>query len=203
MIVSSMSYIELRKEVENDIVLVRRKAKHVEAELEKKMKRNKLKTITHIYDYNSPNKNKWLVKIEIGFKNVACSFLTYFYIDNKIAAIQVVDARYLLYYTTHFFKRYKERMKLDITKPEDLIREYFAGSTNFVPKLLGVTENYLLKMFILCKHGAILGNIHTESSICKMNTFITTDMLKTDQVEMENEMKERLRKYSFDTGRLD
>lgn len=203
MIVPSMSYIEIRKEVENDIVFVKKKSIHVIAELEKKMKKNKLKTITHIYDYNSPNKNKWIVKIEIGLKNVASSFLTYFYIDNKIAAIQVVNARYLLYYTTHFFKRYKERMKLDIVKPEELIRKYFSDSTNFVHQLLGVTENYLLKMFILCKHGAILGNIHTESSICKMNTFITTDMLKTDQVEMEKEMEERLRKYSYDTGRLD
>jgi hypothetical protein len=203
MIVSSMSYIEIRKEVDNDIVFVKKKSIHVIAELEKKMKKNKLKTITHIYDYNSPNKNKWLVKIEIGLKNVASSFLTYFYIDNKIAAVQVLDARYLLYYTTHFFKRYKERMNLDIAKPEELIRQYFSDSTNFVPQLLGVTENYLLKIFILCKHGAILGNIHTDSSICKMNTFITTDMLKTDQVEMENEMKERLRKYSNDTGRLD
>jgi hypothetical protein len=203
MIVPSMSYIEIRKEVENDIVFVKKKSIHVIAELEKKMKKNKLKTITHIYDYNSPNKNKWIVKIEIGLKNVASSFLTYFYIDNKIAAIQVVKARYLLYYTTHFFKRYKERMKLDIAKPEELIRKYFSDSTNFVHQLLGVTENYLLKMFILCKHGAILGNIHTESSICKMNTFITTDMLKTEQVEMEKEMEERLRKYSYDTGRLD
>ncbi len=198
-----MTYIEIRKEVLKDVESAKKKSVYVVAELEKKMRKQKLKTITHIYDYNSPNKNKWIVKIEIDSKNVASSFLTYFYIDNKIAAVQVVDARYLLYYTTHFFKRYKERMKLDIAKPEELIRKYLSDSTNFAHQLLGVTENYLLKMFILCKHGAILGNIHTESSICKMNTFITTDMLKTDQVEMEKEMVERLRKYSNDTGRLD
>jgi hypothetical protein len=203
MIVSSMTYIEIRKEVQNDLVSVIKKSKYVEAELEKKMKRNKLKTITHIYDYCSPNKNNWIVKMEIGKKKVSRDFVTYFYIDDKIVAVQVLDIPYILYYTSHFFKRYKERLKLDIIKPEEIIRKYLNDSTNFVPKVLEIVDNNLLKMYIVCNQGTILGTLHTDTFICKMNTFLSSEMLKTDQVEMEKEMKERLRKYTNDSGRLD
>jgi hypothetical protein len=203
MIVSSMTYDEIRKEIQTDLVSVRRKAKYVEAELEKKMKRNKLKTLSHIYDYNSPNKNKWIVKMEIRTKNVALTFLTYFYLDNKIVAIQVINNPFLLYYTSHFFKRYKERLKLDIIKPEDIIRKYLSDSTNFIPKVLEIVDINLFKMYILCGQGTILGTLHLNSGICKMNTFLSEDMLKSDQVEMEMEMKRRLAKYNKDSGRLD
>jgi hypothetical protein len=84
MIVSSMSYIEIRKEVENDIVSVKKKSIHVIAELEKKMKKNKLKTITHIYEYDSPNKNKWLVKIEIGLKMLLVLFSPTFILITRL-----------------------------------------------------------------------------------------------------------------------
>jgi len=203
MIVSSMTYAEIRKEVQNDIVLVFKKSTHVIAELERKMRREKLKKHIHVYDYNSKNKNKWIVKIDMGPKDVARTFMMYFYVDNKIVAVQVVDSAYLLYYTTHFFKRYKERLMLDIVNPEEIVRNYLASSSNFVPKVLEIVDDKIMKMYIVGKQGTILGTLHTKSGICKMNTFLSPEMLKTDQVEMEKEMKERLTKYNLDSGRLD
>ncbi len=203
MIVSSMTYDEIRKEVQNDIDLVFKKSTHVIAELERKMRREKLKKYIHVYDYNSKNKNKWIVKIDMGPKDVARTFMTYFYVDNKIVAVQVIDSAFLLYYTTHFFKRYKERLNLDIINPEDIIRNYLTGSSNFVPKVLEIVDDKLMKMYIVGKQGTILGTLHTNCGICKMNTFLSPDLLKTDQIEMEKEMKERLTKYKLDSGRLD
>ena len=140
--------------------------------------------------------------MEIGKKEVARTFVTYFYVDNKIAAVQILDTPFILYYTTHFFTRYKERLKLDIIKPEDIIRKYLRDSNNFVPKVLE-TDDTLSKMFIVCEQGIILGTLHQKSFICKMNTFLSPDMLKPDQFEMEKIMKERLTRYNKDSGIFD
>ena len=156
-----------------------------------------------MYDYTSKNKNKWIVKIDIGRKDTASTFITYLYIDNRIVAVQLIDAPFILYYTSHFFKRFKERLKLDIIKPEDIIKKYIWDSTCFYPKVLEKLDDEHLKIYIICEQGTILGTLHTKSGICKMNTFLSPDMLKTDQIEMEKEMKERLTKYNIDSGRLD
>jgi hypothetical protein len=203
MIVSSMTYDEIRKEIQNDVELVYKKSTHVITELERKMRREKLKKHLHVYEYNSKNKNKWIVKIDIGPKDVGRTFMTHFYVDNKIVAVQVIDSPFLLYYTAHFFKRYRERLTLEIAKPEELIRHYLTGSSHFVPKILEKVDNNLLKMYIVGKQGTILGTLHVNTGICKMNTFLSPSMLKSDQVEMEKEMKERLNKYNLDSGRLD
>ena len=60
-----------------------------------------------------------------------------------------------------------------------------------------------MKMYIVWKQGTILGTLHTKSAICKMNTFLSPNILKADQVEMKKQMKERLTKYNLDSGRLD
>src|ERR1700741_2701710 len=125
MIVPSMTYQEIRKELIVDFPIAYKKSEYVLEDLEKWMRKAKVKTPVHQYDYVSRNKNKWVIKIDIGKKDVARSFMTYFYTsENKIAAVGVIDTKQLLYFTSHFFKRYNERLKLGILLPEDIIRHY-------------------------------------------------------------------------------
>lgn len=203
MIVPSMTYQEIRKELIADFPIAYKKSEYVLQDIEKMMRKQKLKTHLHVYDYVSRNKNKWIIHIDVGKKDVARFFMTYFYVENKIAAVGVIDGKQLLYFTTHFFKRYKERLKLDIAVPEDILRHYVKHSSHYVVDYLGLVNENVVKVFISAKQGVILGNLHRDIGFCKMNTFITHDMLKEDQVERKSQMKEMLNKYYVDSGRLD
>lgn len=199
-----MTYQEIRKELIVDFPIAFKKSEYVLEDLEKWMRKAKVKTHIHHYDYVSRNKNKWVIKIDIGKKDVSRSFMTYFYTsENKIAAVGVIDKKQLLYFTSHFFKRYNERLKLGITLPEDIIRHYVQHSSNYAVDYLGLVKENIVKVFISAKQGVILGNLHHDIQFCKMNTFITHDMLKADQVERKNQMEEILNKYRVDSGRLD
>jgi len=123
------------------------------------MRKAKVKTHIHNYDYVSRNKNKWIIKIDIGKKDVSRSFMTYFYTsENKIAAVGIIDTKQLLYFTSHFFKRYNERLKLGIILPEDIIRHYVQHSSNYAVDYLGLVNENIVKVFISAKQGVILGN---------------------------------------------
>jgi len=200
-----MTYQEIRKELIIDFPIAFKKSDYVIEEVEKKMRKFKLKTHLHVYDYLSRNKNKWIIKVDVREKDVVRFFMTYFYTtENKIAAVGVIDGKQLLYFTSHFFKRYNERLKLNLVVPEDIIRHYVKNSSaGLTVDYLGVVKENIVKVFISVKQGIILGNLHYDIQFCKMNTFITHEMLKEDQIERKNQMEEFLNKYRIDSGKLD
>ena len=125
MLVPSMTLGEIRKEMKKDFPILQRKSLYMIKDLSDERKKSKDKSFSGVYDYLSKYKNKWLYKIAFNAKVYHAAYLAYFYNDVGLVAIEPLpSANYLIFYTTHFFKRYNERLNLNIVKPYDILHHY-------------------------------------------------------------------------------
>ena len=137
----------------------------------------------HICDtWRSKNNNEWtwMVDVDKGTDAMLTFFTT---INTKYGRFvfkpQVTNHGFiLLAYIPHFFKRYRERMKMGTKLTTmQLIRKYFRRNGN-------ATEDYRGKgrIEISSADGVCLGNI-VSLRIRLLRTFITRDMAYGDQEE--------------------
>ena len=125
MLVPSMSLEEIRREIHKDIIIVWRKVRYTVIDLKKANKPLGNRRIVKLLPYRSTQKNTWLIKIEIDKKGTLLSFLVYYYNNNGLAAIEVFfNSAMMMYFTTHFFKRYNERLNLNCKTPEELLHTF-------------------------------------------------------------------------------
>lgn len=137
----------------------------------------------HICDtWRSKNNNEWTLMIDVDKGTDA--MLTFFTTINTkygrfVFKPQVTNHGFiLLAYIPHFFKRYRERMKMGTKLTTmQLIRKYFRRNGN-------ATEDYRGKgrIEISSADGVCLGNI-VSLRIRLLRTFITRDMAYGDQEE--------------------
>lgn len=192
MIVASMTEDEIKKEVLDDL----KNAFKWEDLNQNKFRRLVIKSskfpIYKHYSYKSPRKNNWLILLEARSKKEYGDYSRVTYIvtydsPHGIYAIMVMfkDAiPHLAIYPPHFFKRYRERMQLDVTGI-DLMVEYFRYNSNFTwkesPRLISDTH-YVTEVGASTADGVSLG-IRSIFDNFLLKTFVTYDMLKDQQFE--------------------
>ena len=126
MIVPSMSFEEMRKEIEKDFEILYRKAKFVTRKVEHDNSPLSNKRIIKYFDYYSKYKNTWIYKVDISKKYNIVSFMVYFYGDKGLNAFEkLTNGESICYFTAHFFRRFNERCKLNLTVPNDIIRDIY------------------------------------------------------------------------------
>jgi hypothetical protein len=202
MIVPSMTFEEMRKEIEKDFEILYRKAKYVVRKVEHDNSPLGKKRIIKFFDYYSKHKNNWIYKADISKKYNIVSFMIYFYGDRGLNAFEKLNGEECVcYFTAHFFRRFNERCKLNLSVPNDIIRAFMADNEFFCFRTIEkITQDYS-KMVCSSKSGVSLGILDHKLKIYRMNTFLSNDMLKGSQIEMDNSMKETLEKYLIDKGR--
>jgi hypothetical protein len=111
----------------------------------------------------------------------------------------------LMHFNTHFFKRYRERGKVDIEKPEDLVKFFFKKNSVLIACYYP-REDGTQQLFTPLAGGVGLGNYHEESDICEFKTFVDHSLLGEDQkiqimdiwtqtlTELTEEITRRIRK---------
>jgi hypothetical protein len=202
MLVPSMTLEEVRREIDKDFPILFRKAGYVGKKMERYHRPKRDEVLTGFFDYYSKYKNNWLCRIELTRKNILTYCMAYYYAEKGLAAIGLLnESDWLMYFSSHFFKRYNERLKLNIVMPNDLLKTYMNDQKDYVFKKLAQVSEDLWTTFCISDKGIILGMANTRLKFYKMNTFLSRDMLKGTQVEMEAQMNAQLIKYWLDAGK--
>ncbi len=195
MLVPSMTMKEIRKEIEKDFPSVIHHASVVQDNLMKNHRQLFNRRIVHVGDMVSNQKNNWIYKIVLKRKLQTTNFLAYYFNDIGLSAVEATVGPYMLFFTTHFFKRYNERLKLNLVNPYDILHHYMKWHSVYQFKTVKkITEN-LVEVFGVNEQGALLGTLDTELNFYKINTFITNEMLKGEQMEEEARIKALMEKY--------
>ena len=180
MLIMSMNKEELTQQVAEDFLQV----KHF-TDLRTETLRDLVwrKGQRHICEnWKSKNGNVWTWMLDIeGEDQAMMTFFTTINTDNGLFVFkpQVTPQGFILIvYLPHFFKRYRERMKLGLKlKTLQVIRKYFRRNGN-------ATQEYRGKgrIEITSADGVGLGNF-VSLRIRLLRTFITRDMAYGDQEE--------------------
>lgn len=88
----------------------------------------------------------------------------------------------LVKYSSHFLKRYNERMHLGITKADDVLKHFFKSNTKIIPACSNedMSDGGRLSFFSFNK-GIGLGRFYPEQLTVHMCTFVADDTLSKNQ----------------------
>jgi len=184
MIVPNMSLPEIRKSVFDDFVCeVKNKIQSVKVTHHSKWIRSGKKDFVETIFFPVKSRNNW--RMTIACNNNGVTAFPYLVSYNNIGMMASHiplddDSMPLMHFNTHFFKRYKERGKVAIEKPEDLVKRFFRKNTVLLPCYFPRKDG-TLQLFTPLAGGVGLGNYHIESDICEFKTFVDDSLLGQNQ----------------------
>src|SRR5688572_17190631 len=112
MIVPSMTYAEIRREMHRDIRNVEKKIEQQVYFIHKEKCHRLAKVKIHARDFVSPNKNTWILTHLINRHDARSWSAVYYFGDRGLTLVSHLTLNgYLLVCTGHFFKRYNERLQ--------------------------------------------------------------------------------------------
>lgn len=209
MIVPNMSLSEIRKSVFDDFACeIKNKIQSIKVTHHGKWIRNGRQDFVETILLPVKSKNNWRITVACNKNGVNANPYLISYNNKGITASQFSINSFsmsLLHFNTHFFKRYRERGKIAIEKPEDLVKFFFKKNVAFLPCYF-TREDGTQQLFTPLAGGVGLGNYHEEDDICEFKTFVDDSLLREDQKEeirniwtetlneLTAEMKRRLNK---------
>lgn len=184
MIVPNMSLPEIRKSVFDDFACeIKNKIQSIKVTHHGKWIRSGRKDFVETIPFRVKSKNNWRITVASGKNGVNAIPYLISYNNIGITASHIpfdVDSMPLMHFNTHFFKRYRERGKIAIEKPEDLIKYFFRKNAVLLPCYFP-REDGTQQLFTPLAGGVGLGNYHVESDICEFKTFVDNSLLRQDQ----------------------
>jgi hypothetical protein len=196
MFVPSMTLEEIRKEIDKDFPIVYRKAQYVSEKLFRQIKPAKGKTYVKLYDYLSKHKNRWIYKIDISKHETFVHFMTYFYGKKGLVVFGLLSSEDSVnLFTSHFLNRYNERLNLNINKPEGIIHYFLTETPAYHLTYIETINDEFRKFFCVIPTGVILGIEDKKNKFRKMNTFLSNNMLKGNQVDLRNLLIQKLDEF--------
>ena len=192
MIVPAMNWQEIFREYTKDKEFVDRKMEYLyEHKYRRKILKEKLENSIELLHYNSPNKNQWLIFLVIkNCKTIPLNIPVCIYNDkfgiNALLPFSfkgIDSVMGLIKFNPHCIKRYRSRLKLDISEPikvvEHLGHNFTLNSDIFKSIKIGVNIN----LYMPVAGGGFLGYSNTAKHIVEMKTFISDELMKSDQVQ--------------------
>jgi len=190
-----MNKEEVTKEILVDFAFVKRKSEYNILQLKKELSKSKKYPFIKAYDYIAPKtKNTWVYILEIRNKNdIFQIFVNYHFNSKGLMAGLVNNDLTIVFYTGHFFQRFVEREKLEIVTPPEKIKEYFIQNPiiNYEATLL---EDGAQEIIGTVKTGVVLG-IKNKKGMLICNTYLSNEMLRTDQTLITKGLKAELDNY--------
>jgi len=189
MLVPSMNFQEIRKEISKDYPLVFRKASFIGRKLYRLLSPKKDQTVCRTFDYTSYNKNNWLYRVFFKNKKEYYQLMVYHYNNKGLCVYQMYPENdYLLHYTSHFFSRYNERCALNLVKPTDIVKAFINDNCEYLIYKRKVLRAGIRKFFCLTSRGIILGTENEKEKIYHFNTFIPYSALYKRQIRIVKEI---------------
>lgn len=208
MLLPTMNAAEVYKEVKRDIdklfdTTVQRLGVEYERE-RKKFKIDKQRTYTKIYTIKTATKNNWLLyfKKNPGKEvfntrdDAQVSFVTWFYDKKGLRVILWTESHFLQVFNGHFFSRYNERMKLNLSQPVDIIRHFFKYNYSMITDTNGFTEEGFAFVQYF-RDGLALGSIDLAQMWMVHKTFVSRDLFFNTQNGVEGGLMDKLEASIF------
>lgn len=167
----------------------------------KKRKVEKSKEYIKVCKTKSPRKNNWIFLLQKdpiytkykSVSNTSFTMIVYYYTDKGFRVFKVVPSskgeglQRIDIYNSHLFKRYAERMGLDITKPIEVAIEFFKNNNSSTGR---ISKEDNCSLASICKDGLLLGESKEQYLIYK--TFVSRDLLFKNQIDEEKDLLEKL-----------
>lgn len=186
MIVPSMKLQEIRKALVADYESeINGKLKAIEVTYRSKWMRTGKKDFAETIMCATRSKNNWRITIECKKGNITTIPYLVSYDGTGVTASHFLfgfGTERLMHFNTHFFKRYKERGKIAIEKPEDLVKHFFRKNIIMLPCYFPMEEGKQ-QLFCSLLGGIGLGKYHEEGEIHEFKTFVDDSLLRKEQKE--------------------
>ena len=204
MLVPSMNPQEITKEVLTDFnKLYDTTATRLGGEYNrerKKLKIDKTKAYIKTYTVKTHSKNPWILYLRKApaidkyqdEDSIHVGFVTYYYGGKGLTVFNMSPASQLQVFYGHFFKRYNERMNLNLSTPIDVVKNYFFrngyAGYSVIPK---EGKEYVMGF---SPEGILLGELQHNRLWLVNKTFVSRDLSRHDQDEAEKALILKLRK---------
>ena len=191
MIVPSMTLQQIRKALVDDYDReLKIKLKAIEISCKGKWIRNGRKDFAETILHTTQSRNNWRITIEYKQGNLMTIPYLVSYNDTGITASHFLfgfGTDRLMHFNTHFFKRYKERGKINIEKPQDLVKYFFRKNTIMLPCDFPMPDG-TQQLFCPLLGGIGLGKYYEEGEIHEFKTFVDNSLLREDQKQQIQEI---------------
>jgi hypothetical protein len=185
MLVPTMSLTEIKKSVINDYrPEVKNKVETIKIAYKAKWIREGRKDFVETINFPVKSKNNWRITILCVKGNISTIPYLISYDKYGITATlfltEFVDDQ-MLHFNAHFFKRFRERGKIDIDKPDQVIKLFFRKNQFLVP-CYSPRDDGTQQLFVPLLGGVGLGNYHLDNNICEFKTFVDNSLLGKNQL---------------------
>jgi len=183
MIVPSMNSQELYSGIMNDHRIVERKAYYLALGLRRPALKSKHKHVREIFDYQTKQRNNWIIIIDCYKKGYESSTTLYYLDQHGLNGVCVnSDDLTLSHFTPHFLKRYNERFLKDSKLSKlDLLKNFLVQNQLGAIEEFEDSESKKYEFFSRFKEGVGLGFKDVISdegrAILHFKTFISNEMI--------------------------
>lgn len=193
-----MNIAEITREVKRDYEKIRettliRLGQEYDRE-RKKFKIDKKRTYAKIYTFKTASKNNWMimfakapssVRYENRNKDLIWSAVTWYYDKIGLMVLQWTPQGGIQAYTGHLFQRYKERLKLDLDSPVEIVKHFFLN--NLHASYQEGTRKGKLQCIGYTNGGLLLGEQVSDDWLL-WKTFVSRDLFHAGQNEIEQKV---------------
>lgn len=166
----------------------------------KKLRIRKEETYPKEYEIKTSGKNNWIIfmhkmpgaKKYNGTENISFLCVVYYYSKKGLMAYYLAESNVLAGFTSHFFKRYNERLNLNLSKPIDVVKAFFRkGMYSHIKMVDRHNKPHIIGFGV---DGIRLGEIKYELSYnyVEWKTFVTRKIAYGFQKKMERELFKEL-----------
>lgn len=190
MLVPAMSLPEIKKslhidydpEIKNRIEIIKRT-------YQSKWIRNGRKDFVETVVVPVKSRNNWRITIICRQDDVTTIPYLIAFDKHGITASHLceISNNHLMHFNSHFFKRFRERGKLEIDKPEQVIKSFFRKNQVLFP-CYSAREDGCQQLFVPLHGGVGLGTYHPDTEICEFKTFVDNSLLGQDQCDEVNQI---------------
>jgi hypothetical protein len=199
MIIPTMNSEELVREIIKDYPMVLRKGEYALKDLRRPALKSKNKHVQKIYDYESKNKNKWMIFCDYHVNDPFWFIVVHFVNKSGLQAYLVDENKRVLYhYSGHFLDRFNERFLYEpgLSKIEILKRYLSKNASTFI-EVHPESDKYKHPVFGRAKEGVVFGNVVLQGiwSIINVRTFISNNMIREGQQDRFDATSDLYKKY--------
>jgi len=164
----------------------------------KKLKIKKDDPYIREYSIKTHGKNNWIIfmekspAIEKYKKGGYINFIAiiYYYSEQGLRVLHTQENA-LVSFSSHFFKRYNERMKLNLSNPLDIVKAYFRTGTYGRNKMI---ENGTTTQIIGFRpQGLQFGLVKYDKSYIEWKTFVNNELAFRSQEKIKREAIKELK----------
>ncbi|MFW5803624.1 MAG: hypothetical protein ACOCWG_00165 [bacterium] len=204
MLLNTMTDSEVHSEIHRDFIIIqdnyhpRLALRYDRARRKNKIKKDDPFVIP--FKVVTPNKNIWYIIMNKsysensykGLESISITNLVYYYTNIGIRAFRIDPNVGISVFNAHLFSRYNERLNQKIVDPIDKVLTFF-NNNPFTHSKVIKKDNRLYLMGKI-RQGLILGELMNNGYWMVWKTYISDDLKKVDQNQIEQDLHKSLKK---------